>query len=72
MIKKTFCPLTFRILMLSNYFEFSLKKFCKTFYINKGVETLRIICDNILILLVSAFESYLTSNYNNTKKSITH
>lgn len=27
-----------------------------------------IMCDNALVLLVSAFESYLTSNYNNIRK----
>ncbi len=49
--------------------------------INKVVETLRIalklddnnhryyvMCDNALVLLISAFESYLTSNYNNIRK----
>ena len=50
------------------------------FNINKVVETLRIalnldhnkhpyyiMCDNAIILLISAFESYLTSNYNNIR-----
>ncbi len=53
------------------------------FNINKVIENLRIalnlddkkhpyyiMCDNALVLLVSAFESYLTSNYNNIRKII--
>ena len=53
------------------------------FKINKVVETLRIalnlddnkhpyyiMCDNAIILLISAFESCLTSNYNNIRKVI--
>ncbi len=51
-------------------FNFNINKVVETINIAIGIKekhTYYIMCDNALVLLISAFESYLTSTYNNIR-----